>query len=707
MNRKIAGALALAVLVVGCGGGNTGSLTPPAATSPQFAPAASAGQPVHLAPFAGNAQLANFEWGKASLERMRYQAPIVRGALEVQVLVRMRDPEGLAKYALSTSDPKSPNYRRFLTPQQIADRFGASPSDYSTVAKYFAKAGMRVGMWPQREILSVTGSLQQFSKVLGTPFGTYVYGKQTVIGPTGTPHFTKTLPVAAIMHLQTYNARHGYNIRGSYANFTGYSPQIMASGFDFSGAYGAGYTGQGISAGVNGTGPISPDDMTLYASLYHASVAKVVQVDASPQPASAANGNTGTGSVDPYPAGLAKAPPVTAPCQSPPFPTPPNYHKCNPEDIEAQLDSQQVAGLAPGATELFYLAYNPLICVNDQGQIGENNKNGTCPKGYFYYPLIGIQLADDSLQQSIADNRADTMSLSWGSPENDEVAAGYINSKLTGVGNIEMASLAAEGIAVFVSSGDNGAWECFDPNTGEPLGIACVSYPASDPNVTGVGGVNNPFDEAGRVIGQITAWADNTTAGGNGQFENNVGSGGGISAVFTAPTYQSDVIKNKMREVPDMSMSGDPATGPAVVAYAKWDPFVFAEGGTSVAAPQANAEWAVLLSACKASTACATATGAKPYRLGNAAPLFYEVYAGKAALPASSVLYDVIYGDNQAVPASPVPVSPSPFPTPVGYSAGPGYDMVTGVGVPFAGHLIDALVPGAATANAVKPNTLK
>ena len=84
----------------------------------------------------------------------------------------------------------------------------------------------------------------------------------------------------------------------------------------------------------------------------------------------------------------------------------------------------------------------------------KNNKDGSCPKGAFHYPLIGISLADDSLQQSIADNRADSMSLSWGEPENDALALGYINKQLTAVGNVEFASLAAEGTAVFVLSGE-------------------------------------------------------------------------------------------------------------------------------------------------------------------------------------------------------------------------------------------------------------
>ena len=52
----------------------------------------------------------------------------------------------------------------------------------------------------------------------------------------------------------------------------------------------------------------------------------------------------------------------------------------------------------------------------------------------------------------------------------------------------------------------------------------------------------------------------------------------------------------------------------------------------------------------------------------------------------NQVFYDIIYGDNQM--QNPVYSPASPIP---GASAGPGYDQVTGVGVPYAGHLIDAI----------------
>jgi subtilase family serine protease len=695
MNRNVAAGLGLSLALAGCGGG---AVTPNTA----FPQAVTPNNPAvaQLKPFKGPAALADFDWAKRVRERMTFVKPVIGAAMEIDVVVRMRDAAGLVHYAQSASDPHSGNYRHFLTPQQIADRFGASENDYRAAAHYFAADGMRVGMWPQREVLTVTGSLKQLTRAFGTGFGYFYYGKQLVLAPLQTPHFNRVVPVMSVVHLTSYNPVHDFFIRGNYANFAGYSPQMIASGFDYSGAYAAGFTGKGITTGINGTWQISKVDVPLYGAHWHAQVASVTAVAASPQPPSKANGGTGTGATDPYPAGLTSPPPINAPfCTYPPFPTPPNYNKCNTEDGEAQLDTEQVGSLAPGSNERFYIAYNPSICIDTStGDIVRNHKNGSCPAGAEFYPLMGIQLADDSLQQAIADNRADTMSLSWGTNENDALADGDISTdpKKPGIEQIEMASLAAEGIAVFVSSGDNGADECADPYTGNWLGIPCVSYPASDPNVTAVGGVNLPIGENGNLIGQITAWADNTTAGGNGTFENNVGSGGGISAVFGAPSWQADTVHNTMREVPDIALDADPRTGPSILVNGPTPPRLFgASGGTSASAPEANGEWALVLQACKQTSGCASATGAKPYRLGNAAPLYYSVYGGKAALSYHQTFYDVIYGNNTVLVTPPPVNGQTPPPQPTGYKAGPGYDMVTGLGVPFGGHLIDSLIKGA------------
>jgi hypothetical protein len=54
----------------------------------------------------------------------------------------------------------------------------------------------------------------------------------------------------------------------------------------------------------------------------------------------------------------------------------------------------------------------------------------------------------------------------------------------------------------------------------------------------------------------------------------------------------------------------------------------------------------------------------------------------------------VLYGYN-GFPYSPYPPEPSPVPTfASGYTAGPGLDLVTGIGVPYARNLIKAVTGG-------------
>ena len=694
LQSLLAGAL-LPVFAAACSGGSGNAL--PSGTAPQ--------SPIYTGP----ATLADFQWDKKLVAQSQYLGP-VPGNLVISMTagVTLQNQAGLLQYAQDASNPKSSLYRKFLTPQEIGARYGASQSDYASVAQYFTSYGINVGGWPQRLALAMSGSVNAFSKALGTPFGVYRYGTRTFVAPSGAPHFAKALPVRAFSGLAQMTRNRSYYIRISNADLAGLSPQQIAHGFDYSGAYAAGFSGTGINVGIVGTGPIdlsARGDSAAYAKTYKTALAPIAVVPAVAQTASPSNNNTGTAPFDPNPAGLATPPPVTAPCsQTKPAGFPfavNNYTVCNPEDGEAQLDTQSVASLAPGSNVLFYLAYNGGTCVTSSGNL-VLPVSGACPTGDQPYGLEGIELTDDEIQQAITDNTADALSLSYGLGETDGVG-NYYDASGNGIGPSEFAALAAEGIAVFASSGDTGNEACVD-NTGTPLATPCISYPAADPSVTAVGGVNIPLDNTGKLIGQITAWADQTTQGGSGQFHNDVGSGGGVSSIFAAPAYQngltvpagsnpSSASLGGKRGIPDISMDADPASGPSIFVNSAFGGGAGASGGTSAAAPEMAAMWALVLQACKANAACATAGGAHPYRLGNPNALLYGIYNnGAHGLAYGNVFYDVLYGENQANGPG---ATPGP-PITGCCTAGTGYDLVTGVGVPMAGHLITAVTGTAA-----------
>ena len=653
-------------------------------------------QPV--VPYSGPQTLSNFTWGSGAMRLAQYVGPAQGVSLSLNVQLQPQNLPGLLQYAKMASDPTSPLYRHFLTPQQIADRFGASPSAEQTAAAYFASYHLGVASWPQRLTMVVTGKQSDIEAAFGTKLGVYREYGRTFVAPMQQPHFSRQIPVAGVTGLVHVNLNRTFVLtRPGNGNYFGMSGPQLKRAFDFTGAASAGFDGTGINVGIVGTGPIltgPSGDTAVMGQLYKEKVANVSVALVSPQPASTPNKNTGTATYDPYPSGLQTPPPTTPSCVPPggsssnPFGDGFVSATCNPEDIEAQLDTEQIAQLAPGSNVEFYLAYNTLDCST----ASPYNNPYNCPSGST--GVIGIMLNDDEIQQAIADDSVDALSISYGLDE--QSASGfYFDSTGSGPGPEEFAALAAEGIAVFVASGDNGAYSCIDSN-GAPTSTPCVEYPASDPSVVAVGGVNYPMDSAGNLpaSAQITAWADNTTLGGDGYGDNSAGSGGGVSQFFTAPSYQSGLpasiqgtATNGKRTIPDVAMLADPLTGPAELLYGSTSGYILASGGTSASAPEMASEWAVVLQACKASSACATASGPHPWRLGNPDALLYRVYANSGQY--GSTFYDVRAGSN-----GDQSVDPSPGAFYAGYGAGPGYDLVTGLGVPFVGHLINAVVAG-------------
>ncbi|MFI9384195.1 protease pro-enzyme activation domain-containing protein [Kutzneria sp. NPDC052558] len=191
---------------------------------------------------------------------------------------------------------------------------------------------------------------------------------------------------------------------------------------------------------------------------------------------------------------------------------------------EVELDIEIVNAMAPAANTLVYEAPN-----SDQGEV-------------------------DMASQIASDNKVSVVSISWGSCEPNTTDAA-----ITGTSNgIKQAT--AEGISFFAASGDDGSKDCTRSQTGSS--VDAVDFPASDPNVTGVGGTH--LTVSGTSYGSESAWD---------------GSGGGTSTKFDAPSWQTG--DNGKRTVPDVSADADPASGYAIYSGGSWQVY----GGTSCAAP--------------------------------------------------------------------------------------------------------------------------
>lgn len=233
----------------------------------------------------------------------------------------------------------------------------------------------------------------------------------------------------------------------------------------------------------------------------------------------------------------------------------------------------------------------------------------------------------------------------------------------------------AEGMTWFAASGDAGGADCSDSHN-PGLG---VDAPASIPEVTGLGGTEfiegsgNYWNAANNGNGASatsyipeTSWNDSANDG------TPSASGGGASSFFLKPSWQtgSGVPGDNARHVPDVSLNAS-ADHDGYMVYTSGATKVY--GGTSVPAP-AFAGVAALLSQYLQSSA----------GLGNINPNLYAL-----AQSAPGAFHDITTGDNIVTVACSGRAAICAT-SPVGFSAGPGYDQVTGLGSVDVANLANA-----------------
>lgn len=195
------------------------------------------------------------------------------------------------------------------------------------------------------------------------------------------------------------------------------------------------------------------------------------------------------------------------------------------------------------------------------------------------------------------------------------------------------------GVSVFVSSGDSGDHPGSVKDCGPKIG---VSYPAKDPSVVSVGGTSLHLTNVD-LIAREMAWRK---------------SGGGRAPGIARPTWQKapSLPKDSARWAPDVSFLGDPATGVSIYFNGHYHQ----AGGTSLGAPCWAAIWALVRENAQNDGFTIPVAPKALYRVGNSD--FY-----------TSAFHDITTGSNGR------------------YTAGVGWDPVTGWGTPDVAQLAQAV----------------
>ena len=211
----------------------------------------------------------------------------------------------------------------------------------------------------------------------------------------------------------------------------------------------------------------------------------------------------------------------------------------------------------------------------------------------------------------------------------------------------------SRGTTAFNASGDLAGMECrggqdwSSPPSEQDIGLDSI---ASLPEMTSVGGTTLSTDADGEWVSEQT-WFDVPLS---------QGTGGGVSSLFDLPAWQRSAAESVpperntgMRMTPDVAAVADPFTGVQFVL----DGQIVVGGGTSQSAPI----WAGLTAVMNQYLLENNGT-----LIGDINPLLYRIAEG-APRPAYR---DVTLGGNAVD------------------NAGPGYDLVTGLGTPDVGNLV-------------------
>ncbi len=521
----------------------------------------------------------------------------------VILLLRQTDAqiEDLNNLVASQQDPASPNYHRWLTPEQYGARFGAAQADIDQVTAFLASHNLTVGeIARSRTTVTFSGNVRDVESAFGTEIHNFQVNGERHFANAGDP----SLPAAVGGLVRTVHGLSDFrmkprSLKPRYTSITTgahyLSPQDVATIFDILPLYNIGITGKGQSIAVVGQTRVNLSDIQEFRSYFNLPAK-------DPQMVQAGAADPGiTGDLD-----------------------------------EANLDIEWAGAVARDASIIY--VYDPDV-VN-------------------------------SLYYVIKNNLAPVISMSYGECEQ------HANLSLI---NTWALQAQTQGMTWVAASGDNGANDCYG-GTGTASGLS-VDSPASTPGVTGIGGTTlsdaGPYWNAANSANHASALSYIPEVVWNDSVLDRVpaSTGGGASTFFTKPSWQvgAGVPNDGVRDVPDIALPAS-ADHDGYLVYSSGG--ISVVGGTSVGAP-VFAGVAALLNQYEIANGLQSTPGQ-----GNMNP---RLYALAQAVP--GIFHDVTSGNNV------VTGCPSARPCSigqVGYSAGAGYDQVTGLGSIDAYNLVAA-----------------
>jgi hypothetical protein len=606
----------------------------------------------------------------------------------------------LQQFMAEQMSQESPNFHKWLTPEEFGRQFGPADADIQTVTGWLTSQGFsEIRVNRGKTVIEFSGNVGQVRNAFRTDIHKFVVNEENRQANISDPQIPAALTpvVAGIVSLHNFPMKSTRHIVGAFtrtadgriiSELTGSTNQFFAVGpADFAKIYNipSSLDGTGGNIAIIGFSSIDPNDAHSFRALFGLPVNDPIVV---------LNG------------------------ADPGF---------NGEEGEADLDVQWSGAVAPKAT---------IHYINSEGTLTSD-------------PLfLGAEYVIDN-------NSDDVMSLSFGACESG------LGSATNAFLNSLWEQAAAQGITVTVSSGDNGSAGCDDFNTATAAtrGIA-VNGIASTPFNIAVGGTD--FDDVGNQaafwnqnpgandpVTRLSAkgyiheipWNDSCAATAKpaslttclGSAANNIVAGsGGSSILYAKPSFQSGITPNGIaasdthRYLPDVSLfasdgpssksfyvvcQADAVSNPSTSCVSSGSFSFLGVGGTSASAPsftgiialigqseatagrsrrQGNANLVLYKIAATAANNCDSST--TPLT-GSATCAFYNVTKGNISVPctgASSGCSSTTAGTNGVLVTVNGTTKTPAFSTTAGIGSIPSYDLATGLGTVNVANLATA-----------------
>lgn len=584
------------------------------------------------------------------------------------VLKRSADQETALRQLLDNQqDKKSPSYHRWLTPTQFGQQFGPTDADMATIMAWLQSHGFQVGTTKGRTVLEFSGSASQVQQAFHTTIHKYLVNGEQHWANASDPSIPTALApaVAGVLTLHNFIKKPALHFSGERVPATlvpGKRPQVT-------------FPGQNGQAAINA---LAPQDYAVIYNINPVYTGNVLGTGITIGVIGRSNLYNSGEDIQDFRSQVGFGNNTSSGAFNIVLNGPDPGDLGGGEEAEATLDSTWSGAIAPGA--------NVDLVVSASTNTTD-----------------GIDLSENYI---IENNLADVMTESFSACE-----LYATDAQLAGASAMAEQA-AAQGITYFVSTGDDGAAGCDDPNVAPATNPISVNFLASTAFNVAVGGTmfnengdpskywtsTAPISETAISYIPENVWNESSLTAGlwsssGGASAGNIASGQGATGGVPKPYWQSglsSIPADGVRDLPDVSLTAaghDPyllCLEGSCLPNSQGQFYVYFISGTSASAPS----FAGIMTLVDQQ---AVITGNTSFaRQGLANYVLYRLAAIQSAYPSqcngsntsappgtTCIFNDVTVGNN-VVPGEQA----------TNYQAGAGYDLTTGLGSVNVANLV-------------------